>query len=489
MSGTGLVPSTEYLPLFFNCTHVLYLTAGVTDAVFKRWIPNTNFENSTNWFEQRVPCSQDQVIFAKNKGVSVFVQSTHSLTDLHLPLDGEFILSHGAGFASASRGDPACGQGSFINFRDADQYQWFDPTLWQSALSTDDLENCRFLFAVDAERVPCQHDEVIFSPETSFRIQVKETSSEIKLGSVSVLGKKFTTNEEFAQYVQSHTGKLQFPGSVLPHVTNMKCQDPTGCVCNNIKILQEICSVLLQHTGNLCPEVSCTNPLHPVGQCCGLCGAIISLEYTSDFNLDTYRNRLIHTFLNLAKYATVELAISKVEKAASVLGIIPLGSELKIQIVIKDKEGSLAGAEARHLAYDIMSDIEKHGQSFGITKADMQFSTGTTASAQQGSMTPAAISGIVIGIVLAVSLVGFAIFLYRIDAFRYFRLFLFWRGAQREEASVQYGGFENPIFEPAAENMQVTPVFYTGEDELKEMSLPQSGPHFSNPVYDPKLDV
>ncbi|XP_063802671.1 protein amnionless [Pseudophryne corroboree] len=467
-------------------------TDGLTEAVLKRWIPNTNFENSSNWNEQRVPCSQDNVIFAKEKKVSVLVQSTHSLTAMLLPMDGEFILSHGAGFQSASRGDSECGEGSFINFQDSDQFQWYDPTLWQAALSTDDLENGRFLSAVDAERVPCTYDDVLFSPGTSFRVHVEE-ASEVQLRSITVLGRRFTSNEEFALYAQSPTGKLQFPRPALPHVTNTKCQDKTGCVCNDGKMLQVICSALLRHTDdNKCPNVSCANALRPAGQCCDICGVIITLEYTSDFDLDTYRSRLIHAFLSLAKYSTVELAISKVENTPLSLGKIPLASELKIQIVITDKRvGSVAGRTVQQLAGDIMADITAHGQSFGITKAEMQSATDVATGAQNGSMTPAGISGIVFGIVLGVSLMGTIFFLYRMDAFRlqYFRLFWFWRNAPREEAAFENTGFNNPIFEPAPETIQVTPASYTGDDELKGVSLQQSGIYFSNPLFDSDLDV
>lgn len=89
----------------------------------------------------------------------------------------------------------------------------------------------------------------------------------------------------------------------------MKCQDRTGCLCGNekvrkhlnnvcsgqshnpqystaaskithfeififflLKMQQEVCSALMQHMGNKCPEVSCNNPLKPIGHCCGVCG-------------------------------------------------------------------------------------------------------------------------------------------------------------------------------------------------------------------------
>ncbi|XP_040188652.1 protein amnionless [Rana temporaria] len=469
---------------------LVLLLSGGADAVYKRWIPNTNFENASNWAEQRLPCSQDTAVFASNKKVSVFVQSAHSLRSLYLPLDGEFLLSPGAGFMAAPAEDPTCGEGSLVNFGDVDHYQWFDPTLWQSAVSVDALENGNTLFHVDSERVPCQHDDVIFSSDTSFRVQVQQTASEIQLKSASVLGRKFSSGAEFGEYLASHTGRLQFPGPARPQVTNTKCVDRTGCLCGNEGVQQEICSALLQHLENKCPEASCANPLKPIGHCCGICGAIISLEYTSEFDLETYRSRLIHSFLSLAKYSEVKLAISKVQPLASAMGGKSLSSEPRIQVVcIDEKTGSNAGMDALQLANDIMEDIQSHGQSFGITTAEMDFSTGASTSTQKGPLSALGITGIVLGgVVLFVSLLGLAYYLYRTDAFRLADSRFFWlrRNISRleEDVSVEDGGFSNPVFDPTAEN-EAKPRL---QSEFKEDSS-QSAIQFSNPLYDGNIEV
>ncbi|XP_069806351.1 protein amnionless [Dendropsophus ebraccatus] len=463
-----------------------------SEALYKRWIPNTNYENASNWIERRVPCAQDKAVFPRDKRVSIFVQSSHPLTDLYLPLDGEFILSHGAGFLAASWEDPECGQGKFTNFEDADRHEWLDPTLWRSALSTDDLDTGRFLFAVDSESVPCRYDDVIFSPDTSFRVHFKEMGSDVQLRSISVLGKKFTNNDDFSQYLQSPTGKLQFPGSAHPQITNLRCQDSTGCLCGNDGMLQEICSVLLRDTDNKCPEVTCANPLRPIGHCCGICGALISLDYASAFSLETYRSRLLHTFLSLEKYSSVKLAISKVAHPLSILNVIRLGEEVKIQIVLIDgKEGALIGSDALQLGYDILADIDTHGTSFGIIKAEMQFATGGVSSPQTALMSPGAISGIVIGVILGLSVMGVTYFLYRMDScsHRYLEFLQFWSdGATMVEdtAPVDIGGFDNPIFEPSPENNQAAD---TDGENGKDVVLQRSGFQFINPVFDSSFDV
>ncbi|XP_053331570.1 protein amnionless [Spea bombifrons] len=452
-----------------------------SDAVYKQWLPNTNFENASNWNEQRIPCSQDKVIFESSKKVSVYVQSAHSLSELNMPWDGEFILASGAGFSASAKEDPACGIGSDIYFHDTDQYQWFDPTLWQSALAFDNLESGKLLFSVDVERVPCHHDDVIFSPETSFRVNSKATGSTTRLRSISVLGKRFTSDEEFSQHLQSNTGKLQFPGHPPLQITNTGCQDKTGCECGNTGMLQEICSALLRHTENRCPETTCEKPLNPAGHCCGICGAIITLEHTSDFTLDDYRNRLIHTFLSLEQYSGVKLAISKVLKPQKVLLKNP-SDHTEIQIVIVENKES----NAADLANDIMDDIKKNGRLFGILKGTLITSTGSITGGQVQNLA-GTVSGIVIGVLaICLSLLGVLYFLYKRGTVR---LPFFPQPFQNEpeletESDSARGGFENPIYHAIEEGGPGTPGLYSGEDALKGIALKQTEIQYSNPLYD-----
>ncbi|XP_013910521.1 PREDICTED: protein amnionless [Thamnophis sirtalis] len=87
------------MKVFFSF-FVLLEIFGSSVAVYKQWIPNTNFENATNWDQNRIPCAKDTILFGSTKIVSVFVQASHSLTDMYLPLNGEFIMAPTAGFAA-----------------------------------------------------------------------------------------------------------------------------------------------------------------------------------------------------------------------------------------------------------------------------------------------------------------------------------------------------------------------------------------------------
>ncbi|XP_029453855.1 protein amnionless [Rhinatrema bivittatum] len=464
------------------------LLIDVAGALYKQWIPNTNFENASNWDNLRAPCNGATIIFENRKKLSVLVQSMHSVTGMYIPWDGEFILASGAGFAAYTAGsasNPGCETESTSTFRDADSYQWLDPTLWHAASSTDDLESGNYLFSVHEESVPCRYDDVVFPADASFRVNIQSYSQAIELKSVSIMGQKFTRDEDFVHYMQSNTAKLQFHGQGSLKVTNAKCNDKTGCACGNSWERENICSALLQHSENVCPGVVCMNPLRPVGHCCDICGATVSLEYAPDFEIEKYRNRLVHTFLSLSRYAGVQMALSKVYKPQSLLGIIPRESVAEIQIVIIDnKTASETGTSAEQLASEIMSDVTNHGKSFGIVKGNMQIATGNNSGKSIESKALVVITASVTGVLcLLLLLVGVIIFLLMK---RKTSLTRFWKKhcdlEPFEEAAEK--GFENPMFDSPTNTTADVHGLYSGEDALKGICLKESGTYFINPLYD-----
>ncbi|NXJ65859.1 AMNLS protein, partial [Rostratula benghalensis] len=389
----------------------LLLPAAVT-AVYKQWIPNTNFETASNWDKGRVPCASDVVHFEKNKVISVFVGSPHVLTDMYLPLNGEFVLASGAGFAAFDGSwDPGCDSGATVRFADAEHHAWFDPTLWQPVSPPREPELGGHIFSVDEERVPCHYDDVIFQPETSFRVNVDSSRRVIHLRSISLMGQEISSPEAWAEYLGGPSAPLQFHGNGTLQVTGTGCPDKSGCACGNAPDGHRICAAL----GGQCPTLRCQNPLQPLGHCCKVCGATINLDFTPDFDLQKYRDRVVQALLSQPKYSGVQMAISKVHKAQTFMGITPKSPTPLIQIVLIDDEaGAQTGTAAEQLAADIMEDIAQHGEALGISNGQIDVATGSTFSGQVGSHAMGRITaGTVLGLLFGLLLLGGILFLYR----------------------------------------------------------------------------
>ncbi|XP_069714958.1 protein amnionless isoform X2 [Phaenicophaeus curvirostris] len=469
--------------LFFLLS-VLQLLAAA-NAVYKQWIPNTNFETASNWDEGRVPCARDAVHFEKNKIISVFVRSPHALKDMYLPLNGELVLASGAGFAAFDGSwDPGCDSGVIVRFADAEHHAWFDPTLWQSVSPGGELEPTGRIFSVDEERVPCHYDDVIFQPETSFRVNVDSSQQVIHLRSISLMGQELSSPEAWAEYLRGSSAPLQFHGNGSIQLTGTGCPDKSGCVCGNTLDGDRICAALLGGSGRQCPVQPCQSPLKPHGHCCGICGVTISLDFTPDFDLQKYRDRLVQAFLSQPKYAGMQMAISKVHKAETFLEFIPQSSTPFIQIVLIDDEvGAQTGTTAEQLAADIMEDIEQHGEALGISSGKMEVATGSASNGQLGSRAASrTAAGIVMGLLFIFLLLGGIFFLYRRGKLRLptLRVTRTWNRIEDPTPSEQASdkGFNNPMFymEP--------PSADPGEKMTQETALKDHQVFYINPAYD-----
>ncbi|XP_019137267.1 protein amnionless isoform X2 [Corvus cornix cornix] len=445
---------------------ILQLLAA-TAAVYKQWIPNTNFETASNWDKDRVPCASDVVHFEKDKVVSVFVRSPHALTDMYLPLNGELVLAAGAGFTAFDGSwDPGCDSGGTVRFADAEHHTWFDPTLWQDVLPSGEPKPSGPIFSVDEERVPCRYDDVVFQPETSFRVNIDSSQPVIHLRSISVMGQELNTPASWAGYLGGPSAPLQFHGNGTLQVTGTGCPDKSGCACENTLDGPRICAALLRASGRQCPEPACQSPLQPLGHCCGVCGATINLDFTPDFDLQKYQDRLVQELLSQPKYAGVQMAISKVHKAQTFLGILSRSSTPLIQIVlIDDRAGVQAGTAAEQLAADIMENIAQHGEALGISSGKMEVATGSTASGQVGSHPVSRITaGTVMGLLFSLLFLGGILFLYRRGNLRLPALRLSRSWDRMEEpvspAPASDKGFNNPMFNvepPGADLGEETP--------------------------------
>nr|XP_046270473.1 protein amnionless [Scatophagus argus] len=454
---------------------LLFCVVGAVNALYKHWIPDTNYENKTNWDKEGVPCGNDIVLFSAQRKVSVFVETTHAVQEMRLPVDGEFILNSGAGFYVVRGKDPGCSAGQTTQFKDSESLHWFNPALWQAAATFDDLQRGNFLFSVHEESVPCQYDDVVFKARSSFRVDTSSSQSTIPVKSVSVLGKTFDSRYEFSQYLSSRSGQLQFHGSSTVTVGEPGCGDPSGCDCGNSINHQQICNTVT------CAPVSCKKSLLPVGHCCDVCGAIITIHTATGFNLESYRQRISHLFLVLPQYKSIQLGMSKVFKSQRLLGIIPFVTSPEIQVVILDGE---KGKQSESLAWDIVRDARSHGSNLGIINAEFQASSGS--SSEQTGGNAGMVVGVVFGILIILTLI--IIFMFLLIHKGVVRIpslpsVLFLSSLKRKTDIGELGGpldhgFDNPMFDKP-NMLPDIPGLYANS-----ISLTQTGLHFVNPVYD-----
>ncbi|XP_039740298.1 protein amnionless [Pteropus medius] len=420
----------------------------LTRAAYKIWVPNTDFDAAENWSQNRTPGRAT----ALGRGPCPKLSTRPGLR--LLPLDGELVLASGARFsASDTSSDLDCSAGAPAVFLDPDRFSWHDPRSWRSEAAAHGL------FFVDAERVPCRHDDVVFPPDTSFRVDLGPDARTVRVHSVSALGQNFTRDEDLTVFLESRAGRLRFHGPGTLSVGSEACADRSGCVCGNAEVQPGICAALLQPLGGRCPSAACSDALRPQGQCCDLCGAVVSLTYGPAFDLERFRARLLHDFLTLPQYQGLRVAVSKVPRRTQPREATGAGGDTEIQVVLAETGPETGGA--RRLAAALLADLAEHGEALGVLSATVRLS-----GAPGGGGSAWGLGGL-LGALAAVLLVLLLVLLLHCTGR------LRWR---RRDAAVPapeepHLGFQNPMYK------EVLPV--AGQADAQSTS--QS--YFNNPLF------
>ncbi|XP_040112805.1 protein amnionless [Oryx dammah] len=439
----------------------------LTRAAYKVWIPNTDFDDATNWSQNRTPCTGAAVEFPADKTLSVLVREGHSISDMVSRAGNGPPVRRGPVGPALVNSRPLPGPAARARFLDPDRFLWLDPRLWRPG------DAARGLFSVDAERVPCRHDDVVFPADASFRVGLGPGAGTVRVRSVQALGQTFTRDEDLAAFLASRAGRLRFHGPGALSVDPEACADPSGCVCGNAEAQPRICAALLQSLGGGCPQATCLEPLRPEGQCCDLCGAVVSLTHGPAFDLQQYRARLLHAFLALPQYQGLQVAVSKVQRPPGLREASGTKADTEIQVVLVEAGPETGGAG--RLARALLADIAEHGEALGVLSATARESgapvwggtaAGLNAPARAGLAGGLAASGLLVLMVLLAGLL-----LLRREGW------LRWR--RRDEADPARAGaqrgFHNPLFY-AADSAEALPA-------PKSDQRSSSRSYFLNPLF------
>ncbi|XP_078263373.1 protein amnionless [Rhinoraja longicauda] len=470
-----------------SAAFILSLFCHVSGGLYREWLPNTNFNNASNWDKGKGPCKNNRILFSRDQELSVFLQTPIDVMEMYMPLDGEFILGHGASLAASDgRSLPGCQTGE-VTFKDPDRHNWYDPKNWQTRSSVLEVPQDQHAFTLDEERVPCQHDDVAFQPATSFRVNLDSDAQNIHVKTISLMNRRFASSEDFLVYKESNTGRLQFHGNGSVSVTNTECDDRSGCHCGNSRNLGRICVNLLRGFGDRCMELDCANPLKPQGHCCEICGAIIYLKYDQKFNLELYKERLINSFLGLDDYKDVRISLTKVHTEHVSRAALSSDALACIQIVLIDGASSGAtGTSAARLAEDIVADIARQGDVFGIVGAEVQMST-SVEEPVGGNVGVGTVAGIVLGVLLAASVTAslVAAFISARIRVRIPSAFVSLKNDFNcSTADNVDRGFTNPVFDPQVNLSLDLCRPFTGEDAINIVPS-RLGTDTTNVLFDP----
>jgi len=364
----------------------LYTSLGVSATQFGRTFTKSfQFDDISRWQNGKLPCSKDDIQFDANQRLSLVISTTATINNLYLPLNSEIILEDGFQFGSSkdlSNCDSSKGLAQFLSNPD----DWFNAKNWESH-NIQDGSPVHVQDFLDTENVPCEQDQVTLAEKSTVTVNIP---NDIILNRFTLAGQRYST-ETLASYRDGDNGRYEFLGGGQISVVPESCQDATGCFCRNLdyqNIEKTICSK------TVCKEASCKKSLRPNGQCCHVCGAVLTMKYGN-----SYTESKMQTFLNqqTSKYSKTHFALSKRKNSAT-------DSKGYIQIMITDELESIdSGKNAKKLATEINNILKPVTNDYGVSDVTIQMSGDGIEVASSGVST-GLIVGVVVGILVLVAL-------------------------------------------------------------------------------------
>ncbi|XP_076441820.1 protein amnionless-like [Babylonia areolata] len=384
---------------------LLVFCCGGGDAIYKRWLKNTNFENPLNWNVQppRAPCGNDRVLIPDDSPV-VYMQMNTSLQELTLPKNGEIVLGNNVQLAFTQDASDDCpSAGGDVEFTAVNPSSWSNPDNW--CTSSAELSDCQPSSPVDTENVPCVNDDVVFLRHRSYYVTLGR-GIPLTMKTLKITGTSFTTTS-FAQYVNSTAGRKVFkPPSSGPvrssvTITRQGCNDMRGCACGNDggQMQTAICAIKSKR----CERSPCQSPVTPVGACCDMCGAVFNCTRGRGFNFNSFKTKLQNNFFNL--YPNVTTAVS----------VTGAGF---VQVVLKDSnDGSDTARLAALIKADMDKDLQNGGHKYALDAYSLTAATGGTSAHKGGggstTLSGGSIAGIIIGLILLFVVIAVVALIYR----------------------------------------------------------------------------
>ncbi|KAK2184319.1 hypothetical protein NP493_270g02016 [Ridgeia piscesae] len=465
---------------------------GVGAVNFKRWLPNTNFENAENWKNGRLPCHNDHVVFPED-APPVFVQINTTLVEIMLPVNGELILGSdmSLSFPLAVDNDSTC-PGQEVEYNRTDPKLWFDPVNWCSVENPNGTCMDPQTPLLASQRIPSRYDAVIFPPESAFYIDLG-SDIDIFVSSLT-LGNRTHTTGSFLNLLRGEEGRKQFvmgtgPTPTTVNIRQYTCDDASGCATGNdvgqveLVTLTSIVSYLISAVKAIWCWIKCVA-------------------------MRRQDVRLWHVSTQFYPLAHVAICVTE----GSVDVIVSKTTSGKVQVVFRDGTGGRDGHAlqlAEGLKEELQTDMREAGaySVIGVELITSQPPPGASTGQLTGAgMTGRSIAGIVLSIIAVLVLVALGLYCL-VDRDRCHRPFNFIRFGKEEEGQrydlemhgtqsisfrdlVAYGndvqGFGNPVYDTPAPMEGTVAMDTPATLDLADVTFVRStdpAEGFTNPLY------
>lgn len=316
---------------------ILTIKISTADIQTKRKTKVWEVDHGDKWTNmgKNKECSKTKAVVTDHLEGIMYVGGQQKYQEFVLPMDGTVLLTDNSRLLFED--DPKCkniSENEFTMYKHSTVRRWFSSDSWHTI---DEKKNVAM---PHIERIPCECDTVVFPPESGTAVDLDDVD-DLVVDQIYINGHV----DDFNAFLETKVGQRMFLNSEDVRFTRGKCTDNRNCGCHSNKRFFDQLSILCIEESEYCVIPHCKQPIRPIGHCCDVCGAILTLENPDACDIDLQQmgrsvQSKLNRFRNGRHAADLDYYIS----------IVPYKHQVMLQLVVAET-GEYSGISTEFMDY------------------------------------------------------------------------------------------------------------------------------------------
>ncbi|KAL7739392.1 hypothetical protein ACLKA6_002459 [Drosophila palustris] len=231
------------------------------------------FGSPSAWLDDYLPCVHDLVVFPDYYPAILPLPTEVAVRGFQLPRQGALLLAEDStiGLATGKGLNPDCDSDERrAVLKPPKTSKWFDPSSWSVQPGVGSGNS--FSAMPDLERVPCDDEHVVISSNNGAALSFDlENVQYLRLGQLVLAGSSISRTY-LQELMRRELGQLLFHNAQDVYVEYYR-----GELCGCHKDYEHLIEPICHNVESQCEQPHCVAPIRPLGSCCFLCGAMMTL--------------------------------------------------------------------------------------------------------------------------------------------------------------------------------------------------------------------
>lgn len=257
----------------------LFLILEVDTTTIKWHSAGAPFGSSSSWLDSYLPCVHDLVVFPEYYPAILPLPADVSVRGFILPRQGALLLAEDSTINLVTAKETGSGLNPDCDSDERRAYlkppktsKWFDPSSWSLQPGVAGENSVSFSAEPELERVPCDDEHVVISSNNGALSFDLENVQYLRLGQLVLAGSSISRT-----YLQDLMGREL--GQLLFHnAQGVSVEYYRGELCGCHKDYEHLIEPVCHNVETQCEQPHCVSPIRPLGSCCFLCGAMMTMS-------------------------------------------------------------------------------------------------------------------------------------------------------------------------------------------------------------------